>query len=851
MTISYQKGITTSPSDFLCESGELAECINLAVDNEEIKVLTPAKEVMALAGALLFVHAIDNEKNYIYKYDHSLYFKRGINGSGTSTDLDIYHDVKDIKAIGKTLIIECGTATYYAVWNGTNYDNYNKLPTPEVEFTLQPLSGTGGYYAISVRGDTNDIYDYDTGGIRTGKSDDYLNLVLGLYAEAKNKAAEKNAFINPFFACAALELYDGSYTRITNPVLLFPSVSKNHGILWGEEYCNLYVYPKRLHASLKNNNYERFKDIVKRIVFFVSDEIDLLDTASTDIGLDLNGYVKANSIRRYYLPNSGGDYIENQYCEEASNSLRTAIKYKEVAALEDEISSTAIFYKLCEAEISSFDKNNLSAAAQPHVLKNITTQQQLPLDYHSNSEVFSEKMYTYNNRLNLISPKRTFFEGFKHFVSYDPASSNQSYTVEVYISPDGGQYDYTAVIRTVSFNSKEILNIWFYYPDPRAYKAKIYNNDSLIYELPLKEHTGLNGAYYFGGMPTGGETIPSYGSGYPEGVQGASETLYNQIATSEVNNPWVFKAEGYNSVGSGSVMAVATQTQALSQGQFGQYPLIVFATDGIWAMDVNNTGLYQRVAPISRDVLTNENAIVETDNAVFFPSEKGLHIISGSTVREMSRLFCGRKVNVTQLPSNVSGESEEGRVKATSHTAGFRAFVNDGSTLAVYDYVNSRICFLNTRMDAAYAYHIDSGTLSQWLPDIPRSGILRVVRDYPHSLIAISTGSAYYPHNDAADAGNDHYAGYMLTRPVKFGEPLTVHSLREMKHVGYWNEAGGSSVRMELLMSDDMINWHLAGSRFGAAAKYWRWVLYVRMTPLERLSGTVVRTQQRRDNNLR
>ena len=285
--------------------------------------------------------------------------------------------------------------------------------------------------------------------------------------------------------------------------------------------------------------------------------------------------------------------------------------------------------------------------------------------------------------------------------------------------------------------------------------------------------------------------------------------------------------------------------------QFGQYPLLVFTSEGVWAMDVSNTGLYSRIAPISRDVCNNPKTIVETDNAVFFTTEKGLFVIAGSTVREMSRLFCGRKVNVMQLRSNVSGESEEGRAKATSHTDGFRAFVNDGNTLAVYDYVNSRICFLNTTMDAAYAYHIDSGTLSQWFPEIPRSSITRVVRDYPHSLIATSGGRVYHPHNETADNGTAHYVGYMLTRPVKFGEPLTVHSLREMKQVGYWNEADGSSVRMELLMSDDMINWYLAGSRFGAAAKYWRWALYVRMTPQERLSGTVVRTQPRRDNNLR
>ena len=34
--IAYTKGITRSPSDMLCSDGELAECVNLEVRNEEL-----------------------------------------------------------------------------------------------------------------------------------------------------------------------------------------------------------------------------------------------------------------------------------------------------------------------------------------------------------------------------------------------------------------------------------------------------------------------------------------------------------------------------------------------------------------------------------------------------------------------------------------------------------------------------------------------------------------------------------------------------------------------------------------------------------------------------------------------
>ena len=37
--IVYQGGVTRRTSDFLCQDGELAECINITADGEELKVI--------------------------------------------------------------------------------------------------------------------------------------------------------------------------------------------------------------------------------------------------------------------------------------------------------------------------------------------------------------------------------------------------------------------------------------------------------------------------------------------------------------------------------------------------------------------------------------------------------------------------------------------------------------------------------------------------------------------------------------------------------------------------------------------------------------------------------------------
>ena len=70
-------------------------------------------------------------------------------------------------------------------------------------------------------------------------------------------------------------------------------------------------------------------------------------------------------------------------------------------------------------------------------------------------------------------------------------------------------------------------------------------------------------------------------------------------------------------------------------------------------------------------------------------------------------------------------------------------------------------------------------------------------------------------------------------------------------NVGDWNEAGGSVVKTDIYLSSDMRTWYNDISRFGAAARYYRLALYIKMLPTERLSGTLLTSQERRNNNIR
>ena len=88
---------------------------------------------------------------------------------------------------------------------------------------------------------------------------------------------------------------------------------------------------------------------------------------------------------------------------------------------------------------------------------------------------------------------------------------------------------------------------------------------------------------------------------------------------------------------------MATGTKAVSEGQFGQFPLYAFCDDGIWALEPSSDGTYASKQPVSRDVCSNPRGITQTDNAVIYTTQ-GLKI-QGSTVTNISKKMEGKTEN--------------------------------------------------------------------------------------------------------------------------------------------------------------------------------------------------------------
>lgn len=912
--ITYKAGITRTPSDFLCADGELAECINLATDTEELKPMV--QPVVNMTNDKLnevhYIHNYNGLKRYIYIYvedgpvsaKYHVYW--GENVAGTLTYQDELIEDSDpapkISSIGKTLIIADKTGMHYFLWKENQYKDMGELPAPKFKFRIKkgtPMEyfsvGEGNYKRLRFYKDryvsntgASDEIIYETESDRhpyvdAKNQEAYNELIVGLYGKNKKSIANKKMFCEPFFVRTALEMYDGTYTHISNPILMFPSVRDNSiGVYVTEDnaVCMVTEFGELMFTQT-NQNLGDWSDIIKDVVIFASDGVSIYDTASDqetkdsrrDLidGIDFDGVIAnaagTSNYESISYTLSWGEKSTSWFDQGSTIGNATypvlIMKKKTDAEIIQDLKSVSNFYLLCRVGLKPTKAwTSTTKYIETGVLPNLITQERLEYDdYFSFCKLSPSFIYAYNSRLNLANVERDFFEGFDFFMPFDN-TDEEDYSIYVTIDTDDGE----VIVKHDVEDTKQKMGYYFYYPDTRAKKVAIIwhdgGTDTTVLNTDLTEHPGLHGAYYLAGLPGASSLTPdTSGDAETTVTQLQTERLANYVIQSEVNNPWVYKAEGYNKVAWGNVLAITAITQGLSQGQHDPYPLLVFTSVGIWNMAVDKTGLYLDTQAIGRDILLNPSSVTQTDNAVFFVSKKGLMVAEPRNSRWVaftcvSERMNGATFNTSSISPLATGTDWAGIVSACQTNRSFLEFIRDPETFMAYDYIDSRLLIINpdnTKYGFAYAYNIPDGTISKTvLPD----RMINAVNDYPDYLLQGYNGKLYSfyekPREEEVEART---LAFLLTRPMKLAGPVSQASLRQLMNVGTWDEGTSSNplscVKTEIYLSEDMKNWYSDISRFGAAARYYRLALYIKMLPTERLSGTILTEQPRRTNNMR
>lgn len=125
--------------------------------------------------------------------------------------------------------------------------------------------------------------------------------------------------------------------------------------------------------------------------------------------------------------------------------------------------------------------------------------------------------------------------------------------------------------------------------------------------------------------------------------------------------------------------------------------------EGVWALEVSNTGSYSARQPVTREVCINTNSITQIDNAVLFATNRGIMLISGSTVQCISESLNAEDLfSISDLPrsdkllSVYNGKASENERTALDDIAMIPFFDFLAACRMIYDYTNQHIIVYNS-----------------------------------------------------------------------------------------------------------------------------------------------------------
>lgn len=454
--------------------------------------------------------------------------------------------------------------------------------------------------------------------------------------------------------------------------------------------------------------------------------------------------------------------------------------------------------------------------------------------------------FGYNNRLNLIVDN-VFYNQCQQLSYQNPCERTESISIlrSAYITLyENGQYAYVE-IDTGDVNLADLL--YLSYPSRNAISLTAYgtkNGTQYKYTFQLSQHKVLDVAYAFNDY----DILPYKAVESNEVDKPTNKYISygNKIDISNVSNPFAIDKTQGNMISTQKIYAITSSAKALSQGQFGQFPLYAFCTDGIWALEVASDGSYSARQPISRDVCNNPKSITQIDGAVVFTTDQGLKMIQGSDVVLLSGNMDGHNVDESlYFPADFfksKGESYTAYdnlvVKATDD---FRVILK--YCRIAYDYPNNMLRIFPSEGSKYYVYDLGTREFGSAIGE----AVSEVVADYPTSLVQI--GQKIYTFTNEAN-NTDLRDGLLLTRPIDMGEPFALKKLQDMR-MHYTKYAEGSKCSMVVYVSNDGVTWFVLPSLRKCSFKYYRIAIITHLSDDDRLSGLIMRYEVERTNKLR
>ena len=759
------RGISRTPSDRLTNDGGCAESLNVQLDNTELAPMFYPENVTAKKGLpanlqaeSVFIHKTANYENYIVELsDRIVAYTPDIEDK---EPLLVYtksegESIESITSVGNTLIIVTKKTMYYFLFKDRAYGFLDEsMPIPQLDIYAEPEEGD---YASASLGLDFWLDRYDTKEEWNNSSDEYLiGLTEKVWEDNNNslkntivKEFSKGYFISPRFFQCVIELNAGT-PIVSLPVLVgsgpqfMPYVHADWTRYRDEDQgggttdnisTNAYLKYRRhkVKAILRNlKDFEPWKDIITNIKIYVGEYLYLKAEYKKDKKLNLHTLGGGES-----QDGSEEEIYGKFYFDDTLPNTREILQKEGVTYLCKTFPMTEN-YKFSE-EIEELAKGITIEASEEFKSEKLATKEYIAPNDFTNYPMFPEKVENYNNRLLALSP--TYFASYMHHglgatVKMDALET----TYEIYFKCKAVTKD---IVFKADITAKDIQYCGLIFcPDAsctkmtikatRGNKTKYLVADAVPHpNLPCSYVSLHNSIYYFEDLYDSlGEEVKTL----PQ-IDSKSEKD-NGLWISPINEPFVFLPEGKFTFQS-KVMKVAVATTALSQGQFGQFPLYVFSEDGIWAMETAADGSFVSNKPLLREVCINPDSVISIDNAVVFVTAQGVMLLQGSQVANISPFMNGRHYTIEDS-AKILMTAQKGFkdfIPIVDDETHFLAFVKAAKT--VYDYAGKRIIFIKEGEDYQYVYKIDTQT---WHKSAYGVNVYAPINAYPECLVLGDTG---------------------------------------------------------------------------------------------------------------
>ena len=719
--------------------------------------------------------------------------------------------INRVEQLGNAISLICTSSISTLLWNNGEYKLLSDLPSlPAYEISVSEttlkltLNAADGLGTNNEEGneDRERIYNRIKNAVGTAQD---LIINGGTDKIDKDHEAKGQHLFDAHILQYAYRLYDGSLTKYSPPILLMPGmhISELKTAMWDFNTSDWSVIVTGYQPKLTptGNWYNsRWDDIIQSIDFFISPPLNM---SSVENMTDKHKFTAEEFF--------GGDYwlplIEDDKKRDIEN-----------------ISNTGTLYLLHSLPYKQTSNSKTVEFKDERGIENIQYSELLPVDTGSNHTTGAKSSYVYNSRLHLGNIKTTFYNGhsarsFCYLGNYNGINSlaraisgtrpaynwgKITYDIIVTLKIDGRE---ETVVRSYTQPTaiENSISAMLSYPDPRAVRMVIIANSPLqgrvkMCDVPLTEHKYMNIAYHVDPelKPIG--HVFDWDAPSIPGSATRTSIEPSRLRVSAINNPFSYPNTNNYQIGNGEIITMGTQAQRISEGSFGQYPLFIFTSTGIYSLQIGQGEILysNQIAPVTYETPIS-SLIAETPYGIIFISSRGLCNISGQQVELISESIDQLHDYIMIYANNIP-EAEYPNIEFEDYLQNVEAII--------YNPYHNEVIITCTDCNYSYIYHINSKSF--WMSTEEMR--LQVRNTFPELYVH---GSNALKSMKQSREKSTRVA--MITHPIDFGSPDTkqmertyVRTLLHNANIGEIDADTPEKMLVNLYSSMDGVNFNLA-----------------------------------------